>query len=395
MPLSYLKDVTKDLTNRVSHQVNQQARNLTERLPDQLQRPARAIQGLLNGDTFQEAQRLLTHFRYRKEYDRLQSALNEFRYFTGILMARDLGIYEALDDRPMTAGTLAETCDIHPRSARSILRVLETDGLVVREGSLFKLSDFGSEYLAPGGLVSIDPFLEFMSAFAGSYDDIVEGMKTGEIPPKLDVFSDEANYEAYLEAVNFYLNLAGRDFLTRVDLPDIRHFIVGSMGVSFSGLLLNEYPASKVTYGCLDHLVDHIPSLRMEYNIDPDRVTGMHRHSGDPSDDDWGGESYDLVFLTKKMLLEPDEKMGEKFARKAYDVLNEDGVTLFWETVHPDDEPTPYLRAVNEVTDRAASPDGFSLTEDGFRETLRDIGYGEVEYVHCLDGEANFVVARK
>jgi len=391
MPFSYLKD----LSQKVSHQVNKQARNLTERLPERLQRPARAIQGLLNGDTLEEARRLLTHLRYRKEYDRLQGALNDYRYFAGILMARDLGIYEALDERPMTAEDLGEACDIHPRSARSLLRVLETDGLVNRESNLFKLSNFGSEYLAPGGLVSIDPFLEFMSAFAGSYEEIVEGMKTGKIPPKLDVFSDEANYEAYLEAVNFYLNLAGRDFLTRADLPDTRNFIVGSMGVSFSGLLLNEYPASTVTYGCLDHLVDHIPSLRMEYNIDPDRVEGMHRHSGEPGDDDWGSESYDLVFLTKKMLLEPDNKMGEKFARKAYDVLNEDGVTLFWETVHPDGEPTPYVRAVNEVTDRAARPDGFSLTEDGFRETLRDIGYDQVEYVHCLDGEANFVVAHK
>lgn len=395
MPFSYLKEVSKDLTNRVSHQVNKQARNLTERLPERLQRPAKAVRGLLNGDTLEQARKYLTHFRYREEYNRLQGAMNDFLYFYAILLGRDLGVFCALDRRPMTTEDLAGYCDMHPRAARSILRILETDDIVRREGGLYKLSEFGSEFLAPGGLVSIDPFLEFVSAFTGSYEDIVDGMRTGEIPPKMDVFSDEADYEAYLKSVNFYLDLAGRDLLTRVDLPEIRRFIVGSMGVSFSGIILDEYPAARVTYGCLDHLVDHIPALRMEYNIDPDRVNGMHRHSGEPDGDKWGDESFDLVFLTKKMLLDPDEKMGEKFATKAYEVLNDGGVALFWETIHPDDEPTPYQRAVTAVMDLAASPTGFSLTEDGFEETLRDIGFREVEYVHCLGGETSFALAHK
>lgn len=391
MPISYLKD----LSDSVSHQVNKQARRLTETLPDQLQRPAKAVQGLLNGSTIEQATKYLTHLRHRKEHNRFQSALNEFRYFYGILVARQLGVFEALDERPMKIEAIADRLDVHQRAVTSILRVLESEGLVQREGDLYTISSFASEFLAPGSSVSIDPFLEFMSAFAGSFDDIVEGMRTGEVPPKLDVFSEEANYESYLSAVNYYLDLAGRDFMTQVELPDIREFIVGSMGVSFSGILLNEYPASRVTYGCLDHLVDHIPSLRMKYDINPRKVRGMHRHSGEPGDDKWGSEAFDLVFLTKKMLLEPDNKMGEKFARKAYEVLNDGGVAVFWETIHPDGEPTSYERAVNEVTDLAASPTGFSLTEDSFESLLKEIGYDEVEYVDCLGGDATFVVARK
>lgn len=391
MPLSYLKN----LSDQVSHQVNKQARWLTGKLPERLQRPAKAVQGMINGNTIEQVRQYLTHFRYRKEYSELEDALNKFRYFYGIMIARDLGVFRALDERPMTNDALAERCEFHPRAADSILRILETEGLVIREEEIYKLSDFGSEFLAPGGLVSVDPFLDFVSAFLGSYEDIVEGMKTGEVPPKLDVFSDKADYEAYLEAVNYYLNVACRDLMTRVDLPDIKKFIVGSMGVSFSGIILDEYPAARVTYGCLDHLVDHIPSLRMEYGIDSNKVVDTHRHGGEPQEDEWGEESFDLVFLTKKMLLEPDEKMGEKFARKAYEVLNKNGVALFWETIHPDDEPTPYSRAVNQVMDLAASPTGFALTKGEFRSTLENIGFDEVEYVHCLGGETSFALARK
>jgi hypothetical protein len=394
MPLSFLKKVTNGITNQVSHQVNKQARNITQSLPERLQRPARAVKGFLNGKPLQQTKRLLTYLRHRDDYDRLQDALQNFQYFAAVLIARDLGVFETLDRRPMSPDALADGADIHPRAAKSILRILETDGLVEREEHLYELSEFGSEFLAPGEM-SIDPFLEFLSAFTGSYDDIVDGMRTGELPPKMDVFSDKADYEAYLESVNYYLDIAGRDLLTRVELPEIESFIVGSMGVSFSGLLLNEYPTATVTYGCLDHLVDHIPALRMEYDIDPHRVTGMHRHGGEPAEDEWGDESFDLVFLTKKMLLEPDEKMGEKFARKAYDVLNEDGVALFWETIHPDDEPTPFSRAGNAVMDLAASPIGFSLTEDSFASKLKEIGFDQVEFVHPMGGETSFALARK
>lgn len=391
MPFSLLENVRE----QVSHQVNKQARRITEYLPDQLQRPVKAARGILAGDTLETARKFLTHMRHRKEYDELKSAMQNFEYFVGILIARDLGVFEALDNRPVSAEVLANRCDVHPRAMVTVLRVLESRNIVRREDDLFALSSFGSAFLAPGGILSIDPMLEFLSAFTGSYDDVVEGTRTGEIPPKLDVFEDEANYEAYLEAVNFYLDLAGRDFLTRADLPEIDNFIVGSMGVSFSSLILNEYPAATVTYGCLDHLVDHIPALRMEYSVNPDRVNGMHRHSGEPDGDKWGDENFDLVFLTKKMLLEPEERMGEKFARKAYDVLNPGGVCLFWETIHPDDEPTPFSRAASGILDLAASPSGFTLTEDDFEAMLRRIGFEEVDYVYALDGECSFAIARK
>lgn len=391
MPFSLIKNVR----NQVSHQINKQTRRLTQYLPDQLQRPAKAIKGALAGNTIETARKFLAHLRHRSEFNDLKESLRKFEYFTAILIARDLGIFEALNDRAISIEVLANRCDAHPRAVSTIMRVLESRDLVERQGDLFALSPFGSDFLDPGGIVSVDPMLQFLSAFTGSYDEIVKGTRNGEIPSKLDVFEDEADYEAYLEAVNYYLDMAGRDFLTKVDLPEIDSFIVGSMGVSFSSLLLNEYPTAEVTYGCLDHLVDHIPALRMKYDIDSDRVKGTHRHSGEPADDDWGSNAYDLVFLTKKMLLEPEERMGEKFARKAYEVLDSDGVALFWETIHPDDEPTPFNRAVSGLLDLAASPSGFTLTERDFEGQLKRIGFSDVEYVYTLGDECSFALARK
>ena len=183
--------------------------------------------------------------------------------------------------------------------------------------------------------------------------------------------------------------------LSKIEVPPVRDFICGSMGVSFSALVLHQFPGARVTYGCLDHLVERIPRLRQQFAIDPARVDGMHAHGGEPSDDRWGSEAFDLVFLTKKMILEPENRLGEKFAAKSYEVLNPGGVAIFWEAVHHDDEPTPMKLAMESVLDIGVSPTGCVLTRDGMTRTLLDIGFETVEFVPCLGGETNFVVARK
>jgi hypothetical protein len=101
------------------------------------------------------------------------------------------------------------------------------------------------------------------------------------------------------------------------------------------------------------------------------------------------------VFLTKKMILQPEQRIGEKFARKAFDVLRPGGAAIFWETVHTDGMPTPLQRAMEAVLDLGASPGGLCNTESGLRTLLSEIGFRQIEIVPCLSGQTTFVVARK
>jgi hypothetical protein len=121
----------------------------------------------------------------------------------------------------------------------------------------------------------------------------------------------------------------------------------------------------------------------------------MHAHSGDPTQDSWGHEAFDLVLLTKKMILDSDGRLGEAFATKAFEVLRSKGVAIFWETVHPDDRPTPLAQAMEAVLDLAASPTGPVLTTEGLRRTLERIGFEEIRVEPCLGGATTFVVGRK
>jgi hypothetical protein len=263
------------------------------------------------------------------------------------------------------------------------------------DGARWALGEFGRLFLLRDGRHSIAQYLDLVAAQALSFAELPSGLATGRAPTLLDIFSERSRYRALLDGVNEYLTWAGRDLLSQIALPEVRELIVGSMGVSFSALVLERCPRARVTYGCLPHLVREIPRLRQRYAVPPGRVDGMHEHGGDPSADRWGGEAFDLVFLTKKMILVPEERIGEKFARKAHEVLRPGGVAIFWETVHTDDGPTPLPRALEAVLDLGASPAGLVNTDGGLRRTLGAIGFVDVQVVPVLGGQSTFVVARK
>ncbi|MBW2453543.1 MAG: hypothetical protein JRI68_03485 [Deltaproteobacteria bacterium] len=338
---------------------------------------------------------LALQLRHRVAMARMQKAFFYQRYAVATLLGRKLGIFEALRSGPLTSQEVAERCVLLPPAAEGLLRVLEGQGFIIRKGTQFHLTEFGEHWLTSKGSQSLASTLDLLAAHATSFDEICEGMRDGSVPPKLDIFSSDGDYVTFLDAVNRYLHWAGVEIILKAQLPEIRSFIVGSMGVSFSARMLEAFPDARVTYGCLEHLVREIPRLRDEYGVPDGQVDGMHSHSGDPTADRWGDERYDLVLLTKKMILEPEQRMGERFAAKAFDVLQPGGVAILWETVHPDDKPCTLSTAMEGVLDLGASPAAPVSTEGGLRSVLLAMGYQSVDFVSCMGGQTTFVVARK
>lgn len=338
---------------------------------------------------------LARQWRHRRPFLRLQKALLYHRWVTALLLGHEIGLFNVLGKGPRDVAGVARACHIHPRAADQLLRILRAEGLVKKSEDKYALTAFASTYVKEGGRFSVAPMLSLMAAQASAFHELPDAMGTGKVPAALNIFDEDGRYKAFLGAVNEFLHYAGRDLMLKTKLPEVRDFIVGSMGVSFSAVLLEKYPEAKVTYGCLEHLVREIPRLRKQYGVPRSQVTGMHAHGGDPQADRWGDEAYDLVFLTKKMILAPEERMGEKFAAKAFDVLRPGGVAIFWETVHPDGKTTPLAAAMEAVMDLGASPTGLVNTDAGLTKILTDIGYANVEFVPVLGGLTTFVVARK
>ena len=380
------------------------ARRILNRMPETVASRVDMMRGFASGADFaSQIDKLRLLLRFRREHDQLREALTYYRYTFGLMLALRVGLLDALEDEPRTTAALAERAGTTERAAEMLLRILESQGYAQRirpdhcntTPARWRRTEFTRHFLSRAGALSYGPLIDLLGNFGLSLDDIVSGLQNGTVAESLDVFDDDGHVDAFLNAVNSYIDSAGRELVAKIPLPPVGSFICGSMGVSFSALLLHAFPESRVTYGCLEHLVRRIPRLREQYGVNPGRVDGMHSHGGVPADDRWGDEAYDLVFLTKKMVLEPENELGRKFAQKSFDVLNPGGVAVLWEAVHHDDEPTPMALAMESVLDLGVSPTGCLLTRRSMTSMLRRIGFADVDFVPCLGGETNFVVARK
>ena len=338
---------------------------------------------------------LLRRARFHREFAAVDKAFFYHRYATALFLAQRSGLFDVLTDQEQPVPVLAEQLGYEVCTVDTLLRILESQQWVERTASGARLTPFAELFLHDETMYSGRPMLELMGVFANAFPEVEHGLKSATTPAALDVQNVDGSYRLFLSAVNNYLYWAGHELLQRATLPDVRSFIVGSMGVSFSARLLQHFPASKVTYGCLEHLVTEIPGLRQQYGVAHERVVGSHAHGGDPQEDQWGEETFDLVFLTRKMILEPEHELGVRFARKAFDVLNPGGVAIFWEVVHPTAGIAPLSVAMEAVFDLAASPSAPSRTKRCFEHLLLDIGFSKVDLVPCLAGQTSFVVATK
>jgi hypothetical protein len=353
------------------------------------------VRTLWDAGAARDPELLLVWLRNRPTWHRVQRALFYHRFASAILLAHDAGLFDQLRAGPASADEIAERIGWQPRAADALLRILHAERLLVRDGDRYRLSDYAGHYLTRGSPSSLAASLDLMTAQAAAFAELRDGLKSGAVPAALDIFSEGGRYRSFLDAVNAYLHVASAELLRKLELGNVHDFIVGSMGVSFSARLLGLKPEARVSYGCLPHLVREIPRLRAQYRVPERAVAGMHSHSGDPTADRWGDRNYDLVFLTKKMILAPEQRTGERFAEKAFSVLQPGGTLVLWETVHGEPGPTPIGRAMEAVMDLFASPAGVVCTERSLRAMLSAIGYVNVELVPCLGGQTTFVVARR
>ncbi len=370
-------------------------RFLRRRIPEKWRGRLGLLRGVFVKDPGEQLGRILKVARHFGDYRRVDRALFYHRFAANLILAYRLGIFEALSEGAREAREIAEFCEIEKEAAKNLLQILHSQGYVSVDGERYSATAFASEFFDSNSSVSMTPMFDVCGAYARAFPEFFEAARSGRTPSTLDIYDEAACVDELLDGVNYYIDQAARELMARVEWPAIEHFIVGSMGVSFSSLVLSKFPTAQVTYGCLPHLVERIPRLREEYDVAPNRVVEMHAHGGEPAEDQWGREAFDLVFLTKKMVLDPANDLGRKFARKSYQVLNPEGVAVFWETIYDDEAPANTDRGMEGFLDFGVSPTGPVLTNRGFQRFLTDIGYRDVEVVSCLEGATTFVVARK
>ena len=339
--------------------------------------------------------KIATLFKHRKKLEEVEKAFFYSRYCNALFLAQKLGIFPVLREGACTLKSLSQKTKIPEGSLKTLTSILIAQGFLDRQNDLYCLSEFGDFFLKEENVFSSNYILELMAEQAFGLSATSSAIYEGGIPEHLDITKVRGAYSALLNAVNNYLLWSGRELLNKVDLGNIHSGIVGTTGVSFSSLLLQKYPKMKITYACLEHLIPEIPHYCRRYGVSQERIEAVHSHIGDPLQDDWGNDRYDLVLITRKMLVDPQQRIGEKFAEKSFLALNPKGKAIFWETVYPDRGKMPLNRAMEAMFDFCTSPAAIARTEKEYRELLHGIGFHKVEIHDCLEGQTSFIIAEK
>ena len=186
---------------------------------------------LADAGALADLDRLAPYLRHWQRYARLQRALLDYRSVSALLLAVRLGLLDELDRRPQTSREVADNLEMVPASAETLLAMLETEGIVERSEDIYELTGFARQFLVGNTETSDAPLLSLLTDYAAGFGDVMAATRAGETPAQFDIQLDQPSTDRFLEAVNSYLDRAGRELLAKAKLPSVEHAIVGSMGV--------------------------------------------------------------------------------------------------------------------------------------------------------------------
>jgi hypothetical protein len=338
---------------------------------------------------------VLLHYPLFKE---LFHWVRGFQSLSAVLVAEELHLWDQVRDlKGVSPQDLSQKLGITPSAGEVLIRLLSSlRFLEMREGKVYP-TPFSLLFLGRSAPFSLSPFLEFLSVEMVALSRLKESLLRKEPLEIANIFHPSPYMYGYLFAVNRFLYEPSFLLLKTIGTEGIRSAIMGSMGVSFASALSEMNREVRITFGCLDHLVKEIPNLLKIYPVPEHRIEEICSHEGDPGTDHWGKGEFDLVLLTKKFVLKPEEKLGERFAERAFRVLRPGGRVVIWETIYPEDGKVPKWVALNGFQDLIPSYGGAFYTQKKMEEILRKIGFLKVDFYTFSTsfGPAQFVVGTR
>jgi SAM-dependent methyltransferase len=244
-----------------------------------------------------------------------------------------LGVFETLNDSPMTTEDVAARVGTHPYPTGKLLNVLTSMGyLGFLQGERYSLTKDARKWLAGRSPTSLRDFIleqEFIEWPA--LDRLEEFLRTGTA---LDLHSDlgEKEWALYQRGMRNIASLSADELGRRVPVPRGAQDMldVGGSHGYHSVVLCRRHPGLRSTILDLPEAVKYAaPLLEMEGM--GDRV--VHR-VGDASTDDFGVETFDLVY-TSNLAHHLEDEENRDLARRVARALRPRGHYVIVDSIRP------------------------------------------------------------
>jgi cyclopropane fatty-acyl-phospholipid synthase-like methyltransferase len=256
-----------------------------------------------------------------------------------IMAASDLGVFDALATRDLTAEEVAQHCGSHPRATELLLNALVGCRYLkyVRKSRRYALSRVARRWLlqtSPQSLHDKMIFQKFEWDMMAQLEDYVRSGRP------LDAHSrepDTAFWPTYQRAMRSLAHMVVDEFASLTPVPSGARSMLdigGSTGV-FSSALCRKYPALVSTIFDLPEAVVHAAPLLAAEGLG----ARVQHHACNALTEDFGEARHDLVLMAN-IAHHFTAEQNRELARRATRALRPGGVFAVHEVIRAD-VPTP------------------------------------------------------
>ncbi|MCH8029446.1 MAG: class I SAM-dependent methyltransferase [Candidatus Dadabacteria bacterium] len=256
-----------------------------------------------------------------------------------LLMANELGVFEALGRGSESAAVVADKILLSEKGIERLLNALCSIGMLTKEGDVYSLPESLREYLLRDGDASLNNYLNLYAHFWNVWSDMKTVIRDGE-PAKsmMELLSkDEDTKEMFITAMADRSREATRLIPQVVDISAKKNMIdVGCGPGTYSFEWMKTYPGLKATLLDIEPALEVAKRYKQVYGIG-NEATFM---PGDFRDTDLGNESYDLALVANLLqMYGADDNI--KLLSKVYNALTTGGMVIIHGYTLDDSETEP------------------------------------------------------
>lgn len=215
-------------------------------------------------------------------------------YARAVVLATELGMFDAIGTSGATAGDVAKTCRTDPRATEKLLNLLVSMRYLSRRGDTFRLASHTRRFLLADAPGSVRDLILMKRLEWRWIDGLDEFLRTGE-PLSVHTTMSTDDWGAYQRGMRAQASPGAPLVARYVPVPrGAREMLdVGGSHGYFSVAICRRHPGLRATVLDLPQAVEHAAPLLAREGMG-DRVV---LRAGDALTDDLGEAAYDLIFM--------------------------------------------------------------------------------------------------
>lgn len=319
-----------------------------------------------------------------------------------LVVSCELGVFDALNERPLTLEALAEQLHSNPQGLQFLLHLLVSAGYLRQRNGLYRNSRVAQRWLTSSSPVSIAPYIIHSPDIIAIWDHLPQVVRENRPVMRMPYDEDASQPEMRAALARHYAGLAslalalGGEVVNRVRLPGgaARLLDVGGSHAAYSVLFCRKYPQLQAT------IIDLAPGIEAgEQTAAQTGMTGrLDFVCADIVQDDFSlllPSSYDVaLYFHIAHLLQPE--VNQQVLERVAKTLKPGGILAFVDQV-TDQAHSSRLASlmVQFMALTVATVGGTCYPFSTVKSWLEQAGMGHIRQHHLFTPGATLITARK